>query len=221
MHEVRWQSLHPQWFSDAALGGISPGTSRPALPQYKCSCWNPKATSNRAAACSQPTPTAQSGHWVVQMESIWPAAVILQSLQLHIAIPADCNPCNYSFSLSLFFFFFFPHLRLGPAVRAVHTGQAHWLLSWWRLIKRGEKRQMPLLSSPHREPSQIQGCGWVGAKLAKECWYKERLRAGRSPKTNCSPKKGAQVSAQHTLSTPHPPHLYKLQSPPSLWPNLK
>lgn len=107
MHEVRWQSLHPQWFSDAALGGISPGTSRPALPQYKCSCWNPKATSNRAAACSQPTPTAQSGHWVVQMESIWPAAVILQSLQLHIAIPADCNPCNYSFSLSLFFFFFF------------------------------------------------------------------------------------------------------------------
>lgn len=161
MHEIRWQSLHPQWFSGAALRGIFPGTSRPALPWYKCSCWNPKATSNGAAACSQPIRTVQSGYWAVQMESIQPAAVILQSLQLHIAIPANWNPCNYYFSLC--FFFFFSHLRLGPVVRAIQPGQPHWLLSWLRLVRsRGKKADAFAHISPIQNLPRFRAVGGWG-----------------------------------------------------------
>lgn len=193
MHEIRWQSLHPQWFSGAALRGIFPGTSRPALPWYKCSCWNPKATSNGAAACSQPIRTVQSGYWAVQMESIQPAAVILQSLQLHIAIPANWNPCNYYFPSA--FFFFFPTSDWDQwseqFSQASHTG------CWadWDLLEAGEKRQMPLLTSPPSRTFLDSGL-WVGGGKASKGMLIWRKAQGREKlKTNCSTKKGAQVSA--------------------------
>lgn len=53
---------------------------------------------------------------------------------------AHCNPCFFGFPpfFSLWINF---HLRLGQVVRAIQPGQACWVLSWWRLIKKLKEKK--------------------------------------------------------------------------------
>lgn len=157
--------------------------SRLFLPRCECCCLNFEATSKTEVARSQLTPgfsrlsfsglgwegSTEHRHTdagllprnqVVEAGSIRPAPVILQSLQLQLLI---ASPAFLSFLL--FFLWMNFHFKLGQVVRAVQPGQACWVLSWRRLIKKKKTKNKKAESSihicPRPVPSQFQDL-WVG-----------------------------------------------------------